>query len=438
MLLIYTHHKSERLSYIVEQLFEDWYGVNTVITTDKVNFQLHNGPRISYSLQPFHGNAITIEPAGPLEETDITIEPPQVSGEKERTRLFPTSKEGFWPFDLFSAAFWLLSRYEEYQPHTTDKFDRFEADQSLAHKLGFLNLPLIQYWMEELFTALKERFPAFEYTPPPLTPLTTIDVDQAYAFRHRGFLQQWLTAANSLVKGRTNFLRRQWQALLMPEKDPYNTYAYLQKKAQEHHTKFYFFFLVGDKTRFDENISGEAPAMKALIKETMKHHHVGIHPSFYSINDPSLPEKEIRRMERIMKEKPLLARQHYIRTKMPESYQSYLSNGIAHDYSMGYASMPGFRASTALPFRWFDLSRNKITSLVLHPFCYMDVSLLKNKGLSVAEAIVVIDSLYNEIKQRGGEFIHIWHNNTVSGFGPWEDWSAVFEHTLFRLHNTTA
>jgi len=34
------------------------------------------------------------------------------------------------PFDIFSASFYLLSRYEEYLPHVKDEYGRFTATES--------------------------------------------------------------------------------------------------------------------------------------------------------------------------------------------------------------------------------------------------------------------------------------------------------------------
>ena len=42
------------------------------------------------------------------------------------------------PFDVFSATFFLVSRYEEYLPHVKDDYGRFLATESLAFKEDFL------------------------------------------------------------------------------------------------------------------------------------------------------------------------------------------------------------------------------------------------------------------------------------------------------------
>ena len=44
----------------------------------------------------------------------------------------------------------MLSRYEEYLPHIKDEYGRFEAKESLAFKYGFLEIPIVDKWVQIL------------------------------------------------------------------------------------------------------------------------------------------------------------------------------------------------------------------------------------------------------------------------------------------------
>ena len=61
--------------------------------------------------------------------------------------IFFNVKDSVLPFDIFSASFYLVSRYEEYLPHIKDKYDRFDAKESIAYKNNFLQLYLYFYFI---------------------------------------------------------------------------------------------------------------------------------------------------------------------------------------------------------------------------------------------------------------------------------------------------
>jgi hypothetical protein len=102
---------------------------------------------------------------------------------------------------------------------------------------------------------------------------------------------------------------------------------------------------------------------------------------------------------------------------------------------MGYPDIAGFRAGTARPYQWFDLSKNEITNLTIHPFAFMDITLNEYMKLNTSQAIDKIDSLFKEVKKYGGEFSFIWHNETIGNYGIWKGWSEVFEHSVSLKQN---
>ena len=112
------------------------------------------------------------------------------------------------------------------------------------------------------------------------------------------------------------------------------------------------------------------------------------------------------------------------------TYHRLLESGIKHDFTMGMADRVGFRAGTSRPFKWFDLEKDCVTELVIHPFAYMDGTLNECLDFRPEEAMSKISSLYNEVRQFGGEFTFIWHNETIGDYGKWEGWKKVFEFTL--------
>ena len=89
--------------------------------------------------------------------------------------FFKTKAEGATQHDILAAAFYLLSRYEEYLPFEADEHGRFPAHQSLAYKTGFLQRPIIQEWSVFFADHLKSLFPKLQIQPPSYTMIWKIN-----------------------------------------------------------------------------------------------------------------------------------------------------------------------------------------------------------------------------------------------------------------------
>ena len=125
------------------------------------------------------------------------------------------------------------------------------------------------------------------------------------------------------------------------------------------------------------------------------------------------------------------SRQHYIRFNLPGGYQRLIEAGITDDYSMGYGSINGFRASVASSFYWYDLEKDEQTSLRVHPFCFMDANSYFEQKLSSGEAYEELMHYYIQCKAVNGTLITIFHNNFL-GFD-FDGWREMYERFIAQL-----
>jgi hypothetical protein len=275
-----------------------------------------------------------------------------------------------------------------------------------------------------------EKFPEFSEAKRQLQFVTTIDIDNAWAFKNKS-LVIWLGATvKSLVTGQWNDLKMRFVVALGLRKDPYDTYKYILEtyKGLLNHVRF--FFLMGDRNQYDKNISHKNKVFRQLIVDLASVCEVGIHPSYGSDQKLWVFEKEKERLEEIIQQPVTKSRQHFLRLRLPKTYQNLLKSGISDDYTMGFASLVGFRAGTCTAFPFFDLSKNKRTELTVHPFQVMDAALKNHLHLKPDEALAIILELMLEVKKVNGTFISLWHNESLKDSGQWLGWRNVFEQVL--------
>jgi len=354
------------------------------------------------------------------------IQPVWHEGEKY---FFESSKDSIFPFDPLAASFFLVSRYEEYIETEKGKYKRYPAEKSILYKYNLLEKPVVNIWARMLANKLKERFPELKFAQPKFDFLSTIDVDNAWAYSNKGFWRGMGALVKSISQGQIEEAKKRIRVWQKKETDPYDTYSYIDSVFKGNENKVIFFFLLGDYKRFDKNISPSNRSLQNLIRETNKKYTVGIHPSYSSSKKKRKLKlaKEIERLENITGKKPDKSRQHFLRLKIPRSYRRLLKNGIREDYTMGYSTQTGFRAGICTPFYFYDVKKEKATNLKVYPFQVMDVTLRDYLGLSAEEALKKIETLMDEVKKAGGIFSSVWHNETVNDQGHWKDYREVFE-----------
>ena len=269
MLLVYTHKITPRLTYIFRHVFVRILRIPIDFTTKVEEFIAHNGPKITYSKIPL-GNEFFIRNHDLLFDQGINDRTIKLSYWDDITCFFPTGEKSSIPFDLFAASFYLITRYEEYQPHVTDKHGRFSANQSLAFQGDFLEKPLVDVWAFKLLKTLQKKFPDYEFRTRDFRFISTINVNEAFAFKHKGLIRNIGSFFSDLVKFNFRGIIRQIAVVLSIKEDPYNTYEHLLELRKQYGVRTLFFFLFSEYTTFDKNVSTTNNRYKLLVKSVIE------------------------------------------------------------------------------------------------------------------------------------------------------------------------
>jgi hypothetical protein len=400
------------------------------ITQSSRDYISYPGPKIEYSEKP-SGEGIFFRSCGLLKESSVLKQATDLFRFADLPAFFRIpDEESAFPFDLFAASFYLVTRYEEYLPFKGDKYGRFSAKDSIADSGHFLEIPVVNIWVELLRKRILESYPELILREKKFRFVPSVDIDHAYAYKQRTIKRTLGGYGRSMLHAEWNKVAERTKVLFGMEQDPFDQYDFLRELHDRFQMEPLYFILFADYGNNDNNVSLTGRKFRQLVRDLDEKGQLGIHPSLRSGRNPATLKTEIKKLEAELGRKVYISRQHFLKVSFPETYRCLLKQRIHEDYSLGYASTPGFRAGIADPFPFFDLLRNKPTSLIIHPVTLMDVTLKDYCRMDPDEAISYGRTLMDTIKALRGEFVSVWHNESFDESGRWKGWRRVYEALL--------
>jgi hypothetical protein len=426
LLLLYASKMTPRLDYILQLLLKDMLGIHFQFTDNRTLAASFRGALINYS--PISINAaINIIPTGLMDENKIQDLNLPESTNWKGVPVFFQSSGGDIPFDIFSAAFFLVSRYEEYLPFTPDKHGRFPGKTSYAFKENFHRKPVINMWVRLLGEMLNSRFQWVKIKNLDFQYISSIDIDHAWAILHKPHLRTSLSLLKSLVKANLKDIKYKLDVLRGKIQDPFYSFPLWNELHMGIEDKIVLFFLVSNSTSFDMMTYPNNPHWQQLVLNLAGKYECGIHPSYRIGGDVISLQQEKSFLEKLIKRKVEKSRHHFLKMRFPDTYQALQKACIKEDYSMGFHDICGFRAGIAFPFYFFNLKENKSTDLKILPFAVMDRTLKDYMALDAESAMLEIEQIIESIKECGGLYISIWHNNSLGDNYEWEGWTDIYK-----------
>ena len=429
MLLIYTHKITPRLTYIMRHIFSRILGIEISFTIKVEDFIKHFGPKITYTKQPLQ-NEFFLRSNDLLFQqgiNDIDINMVDWDG---IPCFFRAGERSELPFDIFSASFYLLSRYEEYLPHVKDMHGRFSPKDSLGYKNGFLKLPVVDIWAFRLFKKLERKFPQLVSNQDRFRYTSIIDVTTSHCFSHRGFFRG---LAGLIMDLGTLKLARVFKRLgvWFGQRDPFDNFNELIELHKAHGTQSMFFFQFADYSTYDKNVSPTNSKFRFLIKSVADYSVVSLAASYSSFENTELLKKEKNRLATVINRPINCARMRYNRVDVPETYRKLVEAEFTDDYTMGYTHEIGFRAGTCRPFFFYDINLEVQQPIRVHPFAIHDYALVNLNSLE--DMVKTVSDVSNAIKQVNGEFVTIFSNELL-GSDHRVNWLELYSEIIKAQH----
>jgi hypothetical protein len=327
--------------------------------------------------------------------------------------------------DIFGSAFFMLTRYEEIAVPSRDAFDRFPATSLVAFAEGFLGLPIVDAYVEVLWSALRRRWPRLERPVGSFRLALTHDVDRPLSFLGRGVrgLARQL-GADALVRRDARLMTqrvRSWAGIRRGDHslDPDNTFDFLMTVSERHGLRSAFYFLATEEVSFiDGYYTVDHPWIRQLMG-TMhtRGHEIGFHGGFQSYRDVARTKAEFDRLRSAataagVQQDRWGGRQHYLRWENPGTWANWDDAGLDYDSTLGFAEHLGFRAGTSHEFRPFHLYERRTLRLRERPLTLMDATLRAMRLTPDAAMRTVLD-LADRCGRYGGTLTLLWHNSRV-------------------------
>ena len=420
VIALYTPQLTPRFKWAAKVFFKNAMRLELVIYTSEEAFAKAEGIKVNYSPE-MRKDAFNISPHGLLWEHEISDQEFYTS-DWEGMPIFCQRQIGDLPFDPLAAAFYLVSRYDEYLPFIPDEHGRFPAKESFAFINGFLERPLVGEWAlavgRLLLGAEFELAQRYNY-------LTTVDIDNLFAYKGKGALRTIGACAKDLRSGSFGKLKERLSTLFNLRRDPYDTFRKQRNWNKTHGIEAIYFMLFAPFGPKDRNVSSHSTEAAVKLREIADWSTVGIHPSYASNSEADLVQNERVQLQEVLRRPVIHSRQHYLRMRTPQTFRNLVDLGVKEEHSMGYTYTPGFRSSMASSYTFYDLEMEAELPLVMRPFAFMDITYAH---LSPEAAAVQMKQWIPAVKKVGGTLISVWHNRTFSEHeAQWKNWPETYK-----------
>jgi peptidoglycan/xylan/chitin deacetylase (PgdA/CDA1 family) len=293
-----------------------------------------------------------------------------------------------------------FTRREEYSSSFRDQYERFPYYASSNRNIFEPNVS--KYLIEHGFHV---EYPEEK----PFAVCLTHDIDQVYT----SIFQKWDAANHLLMQGSLSGFMHSL-AQMRSKKLPVWNFNEILALEECYDAKSSFFFLAENFGEQDYNFPIED--CRSVLGDIIDHGcEVGLHGGHTSsINSEEMKSKK-ERIEKIINKNVIGYRNHFLRFKVPETWEYLHEAGFLYDATLGYADCVGFRNGMCHPFKPFNLKTGKPIEILEIPLTIMDCTFDMYMKLDIRRALEISKKLIDTVMQYNGVLTLLWHNVYLSG-----------------------
>lgn len=338
--------------------------------------------------------------------------------EKEETIIEKNSNCIIINYDIIASSFLFLSGWLEIKNNQKDNLNRLLFENTLQHKLGISHLPVVNYYLDILKTAIELAY-SVEIKPKhnQYSFITSVshDIDKCKT--------GWKEEAFHLIKNLKFFSLSKLLIQKIFIKDIwFNLDEILEyEKLNRIHSVFYFLTKHGKYKDKIENADYKLneKTLKPIYKSILENNsEIGLHGSFGSSDSYKQFKVEISDIKTITNGEISGNRFHYLQYNINNTPDIIEESQLNYDMSLGFAESIGFRNGICHPFRLYNFKEDRSYNYLEIPLLVMDVTLFNKNymNLSSEEAFFHCKGIISEVSKFKGIFTVLWHNNSYSKY----------------------
>ena len=119
------------------------------------------------------------------------------------------------------------------------------------------------------------------------------------------------------------------------------------------------------------------------------------------------------RLEKVLHKNAIGYRNHYLKFKVPETWEYLHGAGFLYDTTFGYADHIGFRNGMCHPYKPFNLKKGKPIEILEIPLILMDRTLKSYMNLDPGKAWEATTKIIDTVERYNGVMTLLWHNTDI-------------------------
>jgi peptidoglycan/xylan/chitin deacetylase (PgdA/CDA1 family) len=312
--------------------------------------------------------------------------------------------------DIISAAFYLLSGWQEYFSTERDRHGRFPYVASVQHTYNFVTLPVVNYYFDVLKTAI-EYVRGQQLKPrrwgeqqAEFAAFISHDIDNLHS--------AWKAPAKSALKEKKLGLFSKLLGQHIRQRDTWDNLEEVAAATAQYGAKSTFFMLPTSRPAPNGTPNADYSFSTGLWQRLQALEQAGCQVGLHgSIGTATNYQRLAHESEGAYSAGGI--RFHYLCWEPRQTIALVKEAGFLFDSTLGFAEYFGFRNSYCHPFYPFDFTTSGAgDSFFELPLNVMDATLHHPHYLQLApaEMLPALRPVFAEIKRFGGVASVLWHN----------------------------